>query len=148
MVYLLYYGAVNKDQWQRWAWIVEFAGRFGVYPAMVDLEKLFRRKNTHPFNFRTLEEALADPIFDGFTWVWLDANGTTYVDEFAHPVDNVIYCIGHDASGFQKVEAAGPRIKIRFPRPAAPGSDSEYWASTVASMVLNDRAMYIAGKRS
>ena len=146
MVYLLFYNNPNEYWQTRWSWIIKWCGNYGVHPVIIDPKKIHNRSDTPPFYFRSLEEALAHPAFLGCSWVWMDANGSTYLDEFVHPQDNVIYCIGDDMTGFQNVQHDGARIKVRpFDRDV--DSNGIYWAAMIAPLVLNDRNMYLMGKR-
>jgi len=144
--YLLFYSSPHEHHKVKWSWIVDWAGLYGVHPIAVDLIGEFRQTDRPPFHFRSLADALASPVFHGHTWVWLDAQASVYLDEFEHPADRVVYCIGEDFSGFQDLDAEGPRIRLR-PFNSELKDEAEYWPQMVATAVLHDRAMYLAGRR-
>jgi len=146
MVYLLFYVSPHEHWKIKWSWIVSWAGLYGIHPIAIDRDGLNRQSDHPPFNYRSIEEALTDHRFADHTWVWLDCAGTSYVDQYAHPKENVIYCIGDDLTGFQGISAPGPRVKLR-PFNVEMSESAEYFAAMVAQAVLNDRAMYLAGRR-
>ena len=62
-------------------------------PIWIDETKTLRKTNKTAFWSwqELLDEFAADHHF-----VFLDRDGSVYLDEFEHPIDNVIYCIGAD----------------------------------------------------
>jgi hypothetical protein len=146
MKYLLFYNNDNPHWASRWSWLVDFAGVHDVHPVCIDLAEKLPRSDNSPYNFRSLSEAMAHPHFDGHTWVWLAAGGDTYLDEYDHPADNVIYCIGDDLTGFQDEIGQGVTIKLRPPKNEI-SDEAEWWAVTVAGFVLYDMFMHSIGKR-
>jgi hypothetical protein len=148
MVYLLYY-LPDVESWStaKYPWLSKWAGLYRIHPVVIDLAGRNRLSDKPPFNFRSLQDAHDSPHLAGYTWVWLKANGAVYLDEFAHPADNVIYCIGDDQTGFQGLDLPGPSIKLR-PTNEQVLDEAEWWAAMVAPQVLYDRFMYLQGKRT
>ena len=63
----------------------------------------------------SLDAALFDPRFYEYTWVFLDHRATKTLDEFTHPVDDVVYVFGSDRNGFDRPteELPGEIIKLK-----------------------------------
>lgn len=121
--------------------------RFAVYHEMQSI--IIDRKGSLPgstLRFATLDGALSDPLFDNHDWVWLDIHGEGYLDEFTHPVDNVIYCIGSDFIGFDGKDLStlpGAKLKLR----QLPDQTGEWYAAMVAPIVAYDRFLYLQDRR-
>ena len=96
--------------------------------------------------FATIADAIADPDLSELTWIFLDACGETYLDEYEHPADDVVYCIGSDFDGFDGTphdELPGTLLKLR----QVPEHTGEWFASIVAPLVVYDRFLYLQGRR-
>ena len=85
----------------------------------------------------SLAEAIDDPLFIGYTWVWLDHRADQYLHEYQHPIDNVVYVLGHDVSGFGDVPTIGDHVQVSF------GSTNEVHASLILPLLCYDRHAYI-----
>lgn len=142
--HLLFYRRENLRYEQRYSWIDKWLWiAKDLFPICIDPEAdeaecadLARVPKVYP----SLTAALKCPSLAGMTWVWLDPNCTAYLDEFDHPKDNVIYCIGSDISGFNGEDSEGPRIKVR--------DLGDIHAAIIVPFVVYDRKLYFAGKRS
>mgnify|MGYP001811674095 CR=1 FL=1 len=132
---LLFYNTLETGSLSDRQWIDKWCGVYGVTPIIIDLEGRFPRVTPRPpYGFSSLRDALACKEFQGSQWIWLDHRADQYWDEVTLPKDNVIYCIGHDISGFQDVEPPGQMIKVRSPNK---DMEAEQWyASMVAAMLL------------
>lgn len=73
---------------------------YGYHLRVIDTEGGLRALSREPYV--DLDEALTDPRFDGWQWVFADADGATPLEEFQHPADNVVYVFGHDVNGFDR----------------------------------------------
>lgn len=51
-------------------------------------------------NFQSLDDALDDPRFADWTWVFFDATASDKLSEFVHHADKVVYVFGHDIDGY------------------------------------------------
>lgn len=49
---------------------------------------------------RDLDDALNDPRFAGWDWVFFDSKSSRGLDTFQHPSDNVVYAFGSDLDGW------------------------------------------------
>jgi hypothetical protein len=68
------------------------------------------------------------------------------LDEFEHPEDNVVYCIGGDIQGFDykaPEELPGQKLRLRQPD----GKEKEWRAAMIVPLVVYDRLLYINGRR-
>lgn len=57
--------------------------------------------------------AAAQVAYPNYTWLYLDAEATQYLDELPPPVDDVVYVVGHDLMGYEGNSLNGERYKIR-----------------------------------
>jgi hypothetical protein len=146
MIYLLCCFSSERDWQAGWNHIVNRAGDYWIHPVAVDFSGERTRDEEPPYWFHSIAEAQAHPAFAGYTWVWLTAEGDTYLDEYPHPADNVVYCIGDNVVGFQGGMGDGPRLKVRPMNPEIP-DNAEHPAELVADILIFDRFMYINGKR-
>lgn len=73
-----------------------------------DLLKLSREP------YADLDEALTDPRFAGWTWVFFDPDGNTALEDFTHPADDVVYVFGGDIDGFDRDVALLPGETIQL----------------------------------
>jgi len=55
----------------------------------------------------------AQNAYPSHTWIFLRPDGLVFLDEIAHPVDNVVYAVGHDLEGFRDEEPQGTMCKLR-----------------------------------
>ncbi len=60
-------------------------------------------------SYNTLEDAQA--AYPDHEWIYLDRNATTHISEYQHPLDNVVYVVGHDADGYGD-SSIGKTIKV------------------------------------
>lgn len=139
MVKFLFYK--EETQHSEFPWMDKWLNFFGVIPIVIDREGPYSKKNpTDYFLYKTLQEAIDDTAHKNDLWVWLDRDGNDFLDEFEHPKDNVVYCIGSDFDGFQEIEFFGKVLKIRPPTEAA---DGEWYAYMALPLVLYDRYLRV-----
>ena len=102
----------------RYAWVDKWCALGDMWPVCIDASATEEEvaRTQPPLVCRTLEEALALPTFHGHTFVWLDPQAQVYLDEFAHPEDGVVYCVGSDVVGFGGLDHEGPRVRVREQR--------------------------------
>jgi len=78
----------------------------GIHP--VDADYSANVANT----YSTLEDAQA--AYPRHEWMYMDATGTRFLDEYVHPADNVVYVAGHDRFGYGRSDLSnGVKIKLR-----------------------------------
>ncbi len=141
-VYFLYYlsedGLPPQDDWQsQMTRADQIIGIFNWVPVFVEPAGLISvSKGDAPIIVRSLQEALAHPDLINLQWVWMDQTVTDLLQDFVHPSDNVIYCIGHDRDGFNVAFPLGQRLRIW-----TPDSSRQYYAETVLHLVVYDRAL-------
>lgn len=87
---------------------------------------------TSPETYPSLADAQG--AYPNHTWVYLDSMATSYIDELAHPVDNVVYVAGHDLTGYGGETLNGNTFKIRTQVPGFEGH-----AIVCLSMAVADR---------
>jgi len=84
--------------------------------------------------FPTLEAV--QETYPNYTFVYFDPTATTYLDEFNHPEDNVVYVVGHDNYGFGDSDISnGTKIKLRTLHP----EPFEAHAFSCLSSAIQDR---------
>lgn len=135
--YLLHYAELTNADPS----IATWAGNFGLRPIYIN-RGLITGKSKSVMVFDTLDDAIAEPRLSGMTWVWLDADGDVYLDEFEHPKNRVVYCIGSDYNGFDGrdvSELPGTHVRLR--------QKQEMYSVMVAAMLCYDRAVYLEGRR-
>jgi len=57
--------------------------------------------------------AAAQAAHPSHTWIYLDPDATQYIDEIEHPANDVVYAVGHDATGYGGEELNGNTCKLR-----------------------------------
>jgi hypothetical protein len=115
---------------------------YGLVPIVIDPEGEWpsERPDLPQLVYASLRDVLADKRFRYCVFVWLDHRGTVVLDEFKHPEDHVVYCIGSDLTGFDEMpEREGPKVRLR--------NDSEMFANIVVPIVCYDRYLYLQGRR-
>lgn len=143
-IYFLYY--LNTDTPSPFDWqsmmirADQVIGMFQWGQVLVDPDGVHAPHSIWPLVVvRSLNEALAHPLLSKLKWVWLDAKANTTLQEYVHPKDNVIYCIGHDATGFEGRsigDLPGDKLGVWTPDP-----NREYYAETIIHLVVYDRAL-------
>jgi hypothetical protein len=141
--YLLYYRETSRVESTN-AYMKRMAFYHGMETIVID------RKGDMPGSvprFPTIDEAMADPRFKDLTWVWLSLEDSDeYLDEYVHPSDDVIYCIGSDFDGFDGKDVTtlpGPKLRLR----QIEKETCEWYATTVIPLVAYDRFLYLQGRR-
>jgi len=139
-VFLLFWHEESRYE-RTYSWIHKHAGMYGFTPLVIDPTGSWptERPDLPQLIYHSLEDVLVDPRFSGYTFVWLDHNGTEILDEFAHPETDVVYCVGSDIAGFCGIKAPGPRVKLR--------QVGEFFAAIIVPIVCYDRYLYFQGKR-
>jgi hypothetical protein len=121
--------------------IAKWAYDFDMDVVYVDREGLLSPSKSLKI-FSSIAEALVDPDLSKLAWVWLTADGDVALDEFEHPKDDVVYCIGSDYVGFEGRKAndlPGKHVRLRF--------DDEWYAVMTTAMLCYDRFLYCLGRR-
>lgn len=124
----------------------KFISTYGMHYVVIDREGRWLDKSKHPWVYPTVDEALADSDHADDTWVWLHAEADDYLDEYEHPEENVIYCVGSNYDGFDGKdinELPGVKLKLRQP----PRHVGEWFAGMVTALVCYDRFLYLNGRR-
>lgn len=141
--YLLYYRETSRVESTN-SYMKRVARYHGMETIVID------RKGDMPGSvprFSTIDAALADPRFKNLVWVWLALEKSDgYLDEYVHPEDDVIYCIGSDFDGFDGKDPSklpGPKLKVRQIRKEI----GEWYATTIIPLVAYDRFLYLHGRR-
>ena len=125
----------------------KFVSTYGMHYVVIDREGRWLDKSKHPWVYATVDEAVVDSDHSGDTWVWLHPDATDYLDEYEHPEENVIYCVGSDYDGFDGKnisELSGVKLKIRQP----PNQEGEWFAGMIVALVCYDRFLYLEGRRN
>jgi hypothetical protein len=86
--------------------------------------------STNHLNLQAAYEAHPDHL-----WVHLDSKGEVNLREFQHPVDNVVYVVGHDYEGFRGEDLIGPVVRIENAR----NDERESFAVACLIMVICNR---------
>ena len=89
--------------------------------------------------FKTLDEAINSDELQNLTWVWFDFRAETYLDQYKHPEDNVIYCLGDDYNGFGDTEINGDFIRVRIPA-------GEVHSSLIVPLICYSQHVALNGK--
>lgn len=142
-IYLLHY---RDNHGKRELFINKFIAMFGLRGPTIDISNTLHKPNARSPIYLNLEEALADPRYEGHQWVWLDHRADMLLDELEHPADKVVYCIGDNIAGFDNrdiSELPGIKVKLRQPK----GEDIEWFSTMVAPLVVYDRFLYLSGRR-
>lgn len=135
--YILHYRERNG---KRAPLLNKYVALFGMRGITIDPSG--QRKRDTALRFASVAEAMASPLLEGLTWVWLDPRGEKYLDEYEHPKDDVVYCVGDDVIGFDGMsfeEIPGEKIKVR--------DWGETFAACVVPMVAYDRHLFLHGRR-
>lgn len=87
--------------------------------------------------YSTLQEALDDPRFEDWTWVFIDSKATDKLEDFQHPEDKVVYVFGADTDGFARhgKPLKGPRLLVSNAYP----DGYEHYAVTCIPVVATHR---------
>src|SRR3989344_3626760 len=97
----------------------------------------------NPFVFKTFDEARAHPELAKLKWVFFHARAKEYLQEYDHPEDNVIYCVGSDWMGFGHGpgELDGDWLRVAAPDPGRDDGIQEFHAATLLPLIVYDRAL-------
>jgi len=152
--HLLFYNEEESRQDNEWGMMDRWITMFGMIPVVIDRDPkrwnrsqaaIDRLKRVYP----VIQDAFSEPEFRGHSWVFLEANASLqFIDEYSHPPDNVIYCIGSDNVGFDgmtksELDAQGVRVTLRTIRPGA-----SYYGSFVVPLVAYDVFLFSQGRRA
>jgi len=64
--------------------------------------------------FKNLDEALEDPRFKGWTWIFFEQGSSDLLSGLAHQPDKVIYVYGSDTDGWDRSSEALPGALIHI----------------------------------
>ncbi len=90
----------------------------------------------YPLVLRSLEEAKVHPDLVNLKWVYFHSQAKKTLQEYEHPEDNVIYCIGSDTTGL----SGGPED---FDGDVLRLGNREFHAASILPLVAYDRALKI-----
>jgi len=84
----------------------------------------------------SVDDAMQDLRFKDYTWVFLDNRGGTWLHEYQHPKDNIVYVFGGDQHGFDKPssEYGGEVLRLK-----SEVQGMEHYALVTLSAVANHR---------
>src|SRR3972149_1823522 len=101
------------------------------------------------FVFKTFDEARAHPDLANLKWVFFHNRAKKYLQEYGHPEDNVIYCVGSDwmGLGYGPGDLEGDWLRVAAPDPDTDDGIQEYHAATLLPLIAYDRAMKLWQKR-
>lgn len=110
-------------------------GMYGYQLRHIDLVGDMLEKSSEPY--KNLDEALKDPLYKNYAWVFVDHRAKKFLDEFEHPIDNVIYVFGSDSSGFDRPvdKLPGKTVKLK----SVHSDDYEHWSLACAATVAVHR---------
>jgi hypothetical protein len=145
--FLLFY-AEDGDRFSEFIpWADWWGSMYGLRPIIIDPTGKWKTSKDGLLRaYESLDHAIADPDFKFHTWVWMDANGAVFLDEFDHPQAAAIYCVGSNLHGFGRPveELGGISVKIRTPQEERQG---EWWSAMCLPAVAYDRWLYLIGRR-
>lgn len=123
---------------------------FGYNQVIIDPSEMFHKEeHKNPLVLRSLQEAKQHPWLKDLRWIYLSAQGKKSLQEFEHPADNVVYCIGSDAYGFGEDVSMHETLRLFTPDPDSEEHKTrEFFTATVLPMVVYDRAFKIWQHRS
>jgi hypothetical protein len=93
--------------------------------------------------FASYKDARSSELLSDLQWVWLDEVGDINLDEYVHPVDNVVYVLGQEQEGFGDCLTPGDHVRVRIPALA----DAIASPSLLVPILCYDRWAYINGGR-
>lgn len=85
------------------------------------------------FAYDTLDNVIQS--YSHWTWVFIDPTGNQVLDEFKHPVGDVVYAFGSDFDGFGELEFFGDVVRLR--------KSDVIFAHQALPLVLYDRSLSI-----
>ena len=115
---------------------------YGYQQVIIDPEERWdRRDEQFPLILRSLEEARSSVLLRGLKWVYLQADAEQTLQEYQHPDDDVIYCVGSDVTGLGPVPEGVQGLRVAIPDPDEElGQARQFFAMLVIPAVLHDRA--------
>ncbi len=145
MIYFLYY----IDPWSGIPMNRSLAdqilgGMFGFLQVIIDpTGEMQSSVMGFPLVLKSLEEAKARPELANLKWVYFHAQATKTLQEYQHPEDNVIYCIGSDSSGLGSgpEDFDGDVLRVAAPDPDRDNGQQEFHAASILPLVAYDRAL-------
>jgi hypothetical protein len=71
-----------------------------------------------PRVWASLQAMWDDPALADHSWVYFDGDGDQYIDEFDHPLEDVVYITGANEGGYRGVDLSnGIILKLRTTLP-------------------------------
>lgn len=96
-----------------------------------------------PLVLKTIDEARGHPELSKLKWVYFHAHAKKTLQEYEHPKDNVIYCVGSDWTGlghdFEELD--GDILRVAAPDPDSDDGKREFFAASILPIVAYDRAL-------
>lgn len=102
------------------------------------IDKTQKLRQTNGNIFSTIEDAVRK--FPNHEFVFMSEKATKTLDQYTHPIDNVIYCVGSDTDGFQNFDISGyPNFQLK----TTVKQGNHWYASSVVPMIIADRMLRI-----
>lgn len=97
----------------------------------------------YPLVLKSLEEAKAHPDLAKLKWVYFHAQAKKTLQEYKHPEDEVIYCIGSDTTGLSggPEDFDGDVLRVAAPDPNHDDGKREFHAASILPLIAYDRAL-------
>lgn len=96
-----------------------------------------------PLVLKSFEEAKARPELANLKWVYFHAQAKKTLQDYVHPEDEVIYCIGSDSTGLGggPEDFDGDVLRLAAPDPDHDDGMREFHAASILPLVAYDRAL-------
>lgn len=96
-----------------------------------------------PLVLKSLEEAKSRPELANLKWVYFHAHSKKTLQEYQHPEDNVIYCVGSDWTGlgYGPEDLDGDVLRVSAPDPDSDDGEREFHAASILPIIAYDRVL-------
>lgn len=103
----------------------------------------------YPLVLKSLEEARAHPDLARLKWVYFHAQAKKTLQDYVHPEDEVIYCIGSDSTGLgsSPEDFDGDVLRVAAPDPDSDDGKREFHAASILPIIAYDRALKLWQRR-
>lgn len=119
-------------------------GMFGFLQVIIDPSgEMQSSVMGYPLVLKSLEEAKAHPDLAKLKWIYFHAHAKKTLQEYEHPKDNVIYCIGSDTTGLggSPEDLGSDVLRVATPDPDRDDGKREFHAASILPLVAYDRAL-------
>ena len=117
-------------------------GMFGFRQVIIDQSgEMTSSIMGYPLVLKSLDEAMVHPDLAKLHWVYFHAQAKKTLQEYKHPKDNVIYCIGSDTTGLGggPEDFDGDVLRVAAPDPDHDDGMREFHAASILPLVAYDR---------